>query len=58
MTVSERDGSPRLSLFPQQSSGALTSVAYSNALAIIPIGTTLSRGDRVDYIPFAELGVE
>lgn len=58
VTVSERDGSPRLSLFPQQSSGALTSVAYSNALAIIPIGTTLSRGDRVDYIPFAELGVE
>ena len=58
VTVSELSEGRRLSLFPQQSSGALTSVAYCNALAIIPIGATLSPGDRVDYIPFAELGAD
>ncbi len=46
-----------LSLHPQQSSGALSSVAWCNALAVIPPGTTLRTGDALHYIPLSELGV-
>ncbi len=45
-----------LSLHPQQSSGALSSVAWCNALAVIPPGTTLRTGDALHYIPLSELG--
>ena len=37
-------------IHPQQSSGALSSVSWCNALAIIPIGKTLRRGDIVEVI--------
>jgi molybdopterin molybdotransferase len=37
-------------IHPQQSSGALTSVSWCNALAVIPIGKTLRRSDRVEII--------
>lgn len=40
---------------PQQSSGALTSVAWANALAIIPAGTVLQRGDDVEFIFMRDL---
>ena len=56
VTLVEEGGHRYLRLFPQQSSGALTSVAYSNALAIIPIGETVRRGEQIGYIPFADLG--
>lgn len=42
-------------IHPQQSSGALSSVSWCNALAIIPIGKTLSRGDSVDVIFLRDL---
>ncbi|MEE2653777.1 MAG: gephyrin-like molybdotransferase Glp [Pseudomonadota bacterium] len=45
-----------LSLHPQQSSGALSSVAWANALAIVPPGTTFERGEVIDCLSFAELG--
>ncbi len=44
------DGGMEVEIHPQQSSGALSSVSWCNALAIIPIGKTLRRGDRVDVI--------
>ncbi len=37
-------------IHPQQSSGALSSVSWCNALAIIPVGKTVARGDSVDVI--------
>jgi molybdopterin molybdotransferase len=42
-------------IHPQQSSGALTSVSWCNALAVIPIGKTLQRGDRVEIIFLRDL---
>lgn len=40
-----------LELFPNQSSGALSSVVWANGLAIAPVGALISRGDRVKFIP-------
>ncbi len=37
--------------FSNQSSGVLSSVSHSNALAVIPIGRTVARGDPVEVIP-------
>jgi len=42
-------------IHPQQSSGALSSVSWCNALAIIPVGKTVARGDRVDVIFLRDL---
>jgi molybdopterin molybdotransferase len=42
-------------IHPQQSSGALTSVSWCNALAVIPIGKTLQRSDRVEIIFLRDL---
>ncbi|CAA0122463.1 Molybdopterin molybdenumtransferase [Halioglobus japonicus] len=38
------------SRYTNQSSGVLSSVSHSNALAIIPIGATLERGDTVEVM--------
>lgn len=46
----------RVSVHPQQSSGALSSVAWGNALAVVPPGHTVKAGDAVDYILLSELG--
>lgn len=36
--------------FPNQSSGVLSSVSHSDALAVIPPGTTVAEGDKVEVI--------
>ena len=36
--------------YANQSSGVLSSVSRSNALAIIPVGTTVKRGDAVEVL--------
>ena len=41
--------------FPSRSSGVLSSVTASNALAVVPEATALRRGDRIDCIPFCEV---
>ena len=41
--------------FDNQSSGVLSSVSRSNALALIPIGVTIAPGDDVEIIPLAQL---
>lgn len=46
-----------LSLHPQQSSGALSSVAWANALAVIPPGLSFQRGEEIDYISYGQLGL-
>jgi molybdopterin molybdotransferase len=43
------------SLYPTRSSGVLSSVAWANALVVIPEHKTLVKGDAVSVIPFCEL---
>jgi molybdopterin molybdotransferase len=45
----------KLDLFPNQSSGVLTSAAWADGLADIPAGKAIQRGDFVSYIPFSQL---
>ncbi|MHB1352896.1 MAG: molybdopterin molybdotransferase MoeA [Thiobacillus sp.] len=49
----QRDG--RLALFPNQSSGVLTSCAWADGLVDVAIGQTVAPGDFVRFIPFSEL---
>jgi molybdopterin molybdotransferase len=45
----------RLGLFPNQSSGVLTSCVWSDGLVDVEIGQTVQPGDWVRFIPFSEL---
>ncbi|MBC3874799.1 molybdopterin molybdotransferase MoeA [Undibacterium flavidum] len=44
-----------LDLFPNQSSGVLTSTVWGDGLIDLPAGQTISAGDVVKFIPFSEL---
>jgi molybdopterin molybdotransferase len=44
-----------LDLFPNQSSGVLTSAVWGDGLVDNPAGATIARGDFVPYLSFAEL---
>lgn len=47
----QRDGNNLVARrFPNQSSGVLSSVSHSNALAVVPPGTTVAKGDIVDVL--------
>lgn len=50
VTVESTAKGLRASRYPDQSSGVLSSVSHSNALAVIPIGATVEPGDSVDVI--------
>ncbi|MBG9387285.1 molybdopterin molybdotransferase MoeA [Caenimonas sp. DR4.4] len=50
-----RNAQGTLDLFPNQSSGVLTSAAWADGLVDNPPGRTIARGDRVSFIPLAEL---
>jgi molybdopterin molybdotransferase len=50
-----RNAEGGLDLFPNQSSGVLTSVAWGDGLVDIPPGRTIARGDAVPFLSFAEL---
>ena len=41
--------------FPHQGSGVLTSTSWADGFAIVEIGRTIAKGDRVTYLPFKEL---
>lgn len=45
----------RAVLYPNQSSGVLTSVAWADGLVDIEIGRTVQPGDPVSFLPFSEL---
>ena len=49
------DGAIWAEAFPSRSSGVLSSVTWSNALAVIPEGKVLGKGDALDCIPFCEV---
>jgi len=44
-----------LDLFPNQSSGVLTSTVWGDGLLDNPPGQTIAQGDQVRFIPFSEL---
>ena len=48
-----RNAQGGLDLFPNQSSGVLTSVVWGDGVVDIPAGQTVAVGDLVDYLPFA-----
>ncbi|WP_374408119.1 gephyrin-like molybdotransferase Glp [Hydrogenophaga sp.] len=50
-----RNDAGGLDLFPNQSSGVLTSAGWADGLVDNPAGTVIARGDLVDYIALAEL---
>ena len=51
----DEDGVAKLSVHPSRSSGVLSSVTWANGLLVIPENQTIAKGDRVDFLPFAEL---
>jgi len=50
-----RNAAGGLDLFPNQSSGVLTSVAWCDGLVDLPAGQTVARGDLVNFHPLAAL---
>ena len=50
-----RGADGRLELFPNQSSGVLSSAVWAEGLIDNPPGAAIVRGQRVRFIPFAEL---
>jgi len=53
--VRHDDGELWVEVFPSRSSGVLSSVTWSDALAIVPEGKVLNKGDHIDCIPFCEV---
>ena len=50
-----RDAQGGLELFPNQSSGVLTSTVWADGLIDLPGGQTIARGQAVRFLPLAEL---
>ena len=50
-----RNAAGGLDLFPNQSSGVLTSAVWGDGLVDNPAGSTIQRGDLVSFISFADL---
>lgn len=51
----QRNAQGGLDLFPNQSSGVLTSAVWGDGLVDNPPGRSIARGDPVRFLPFAEL---
>ena len=47
-------GETRVQIYPNQDSGVLTSTVWADGFVEIPENSTVSRGDTVDYLPFAQ----
>jgi len=50
-----RNAAGGLDLFPNQSSGVLTSAVWGDGVVDNPAGTPIAHGDRVAFLPFSEL---
>jgi molybdopterin molybdotransferase len=50
VTLENTEHGIEASRFPNQSSGVLSSVSHCNALAIIPTGSTVEQGDKVEVL--------
>jgi molybdopterin molybdotransferase len=53
--VNAQEGQLQASLHDNQSSGVLSSVSWANALAIVPPGQTVARGDSVEILLLDQL---
>jgi molybdopterin molybdotransferase len=51
----DHQGITTATLYPTRSSGVLSSVAWANALVVIPEHKTLAMGDTLNFIPFNDL---
>lgn len=51
----KRNASGGLDVYPNQSSGVLTSAAWADGLLDNPAGSTIAQGDMVTFIPFDQL---
>ena len=49
------EGRAVVRLYPNRSSGVLSSVAWANGLAVLPPLTAVAPGDSIEFIPFSEL---
>lgn len=49
------DGGNEVIVYPSRSSAVLSSAAWAGGLVMIEENQTISRGDRVKYLPFSEL---
>jgi molybdopterin molybdotransferase len=49
------DGVNRAQLHANQSSGVLSSAAWANGLAVVPIGTAIKTGQPITVLPLSEL---
>ncbi|OUS25210.1 molybdopterin molybdenumtransferase MoeA [Gammaproteobacteria bacterium 45_16_T64] len=49
------DGEIRVSVYPNQSSGVLSSTCWGNGLVVVPIGKTIQRGEAVTFLPYRDL---
>ena len=50
-----RNAAGGLDLYPNQSSGVLTSMVWGDGLVDNPPGTVITPGDTVRFVPFSEL---
>lgn len=48
------DGS-KISIYPHQGSGVLSSTSWADGFAIVYEDTTVTKGDKVEFIPYSEL---
>jgi molybdopterin molybdotransferase len=54
--LSSKEGSNgRAELFPNQSSGVLSSLSWGSGLVRQKIGQAISKGSSLDYLPFSQL---
>jgi molybdopterin molybdotransferase len=51
----KRNATGGVDIYPNQSSGVLTSAVWADGLVDNPAGSTIAQGDTVRFIPFAEL---
>ena len=50
-------GEASLSVYPNQSSGVLTSASWANGFAFIPANTVVKPGDLIEFTPFSEFAI-
>lgn len=50
-------GEASISVYPNQSSGVLTSASWANGLAFIPANTVVNKGDLIEFTPFSEFSI-
>lgn len=51
----DEQGQTQAETFSHQGSGVLTSTSWGDGFVVVPIGTTISPGDQVHYLPFSDL---